>query len=130
MKKYDFLLLGLYVMAFIGVICILLDITFQEKAVRVKAKDYLEELYQKSVTTVVIKNTPLKLTIRQEELPHRLKGGFELSGNMYFSIADCFKIQGDTLMVTGPAEKLGHVTLHLAPDVKLDTIVNAPHVNR
>lgn len=130
MKKYDFIILGLYVVVFVVLLSIILDITYQEKAVRIKAKDYLEALYRKPVRTVVIKDTPLELTIRRGKLPHHLESGFELSGNMFFSNADCFKIQGDTLVVTGPAEQFGGVTLHLAPGVSLDTIVNAPHINQ
>ena len=125
MKKYDLILLGLYVTILIVIIGIVLSVEKQESQAKMEVKSYMEALYKKSVNTVTVKDTPLHLTLVRGDLSRQ---GFVLSGYMYVRNADFFKVQGDTLVITGKKEAVSRLTLHLASDVKIDTVVNAPHV--
>ena len=125
MKKYDLILLGLYVTILIVIIGIALSVEKQESQAKMEVKSYMEALYKKPVNTVTVKDTPLHLTIVRGDLSRQ---GFVLSGYMYVRNADFFKVQGDTLVITGKKEVVSRLTLHLASDVKIDTVVNAPHV--
>ncbi len=132
MKKYDLFLLGLYVLLFLAMVGFVYSLFFQEKQNEIRTGAYIKELYGKPVKAVVIRDTPLDITIREvETLSNGAKHGFELKGRMWTKSAKLFKNHADTLVIAGEnGAGATQLTLFLTPSVKLDTIINAPNVKR
>lgn len=128
MKKCDLILLGLYIALLVFIMGYLMAVTYHERQGRIKAMDYIKELYTKPVKTVVIEENPLNIRIERENSTLPKFNGFGLTGNMFAREIYCFKIQGDTLVIKGEKSKISQLVLHLDANVKLDTII--PNMKR
>lgn len=128
MKKCDLILLGLYMALLVFIMGYLMAVTYHERQGRIKAMDYIKELYTKPVKTVVIEENPLNIRIERENSTLPKLNGFGLTGDMFVREIYCFKIQGDTLVIKGERSKISQLVLHLDANVKLDTII--PNMKR
>lgn len=127
MKKYDFILLGLYILP----VLVLIISMWTYKQVyfnsNQKSLEYITELYMKPVTQVVIRNTDVKYrVIRDSTRKIDFAGRFELKGRYDRQVIDQIKVSGDTLLLEGDFGTVyDKVSLYIGDQVKVDT-VNAP----
>lgn len=127
MKKYDFILLGLYILP----VLVLIISMWTYKQVyfnsNEKSLEYITELYMKPVTQVVIRNTDVKYrVIRDSTRKIDFAGRFELKGRYDRQVIDQIKVSGDTLLLEGDFRtEYDKVSLYIGDQVKVDT-VNAP----
>ena len=127
MKKYDFILLGLYILP----VLVLIISMWTYKQVyfnsNEKSLEYITELYMKPVTQVVIRNTDVKYrVIRDSTRKIDFAGRFELKGRYDRQVIDQIKVSGDTLLLEGDFRTVyDKVSLYIGDQVKVDT-VNAP----
>lgn len=127
MKKYDFILLGLYILP----VLVLIISMWTYKQVyfnsNQKSLEYITELYMKPVTQVVIRNTDVKYrVIRDSTRKIDFAGRFELKGRYDRQVIDQIKVSGDTLLLEGDFRTVyDKVSLYIGDQVKVDT-VNAP----
>ena len=127
MKKYDFILLGLYILP----VLVLIISMWTYKQVyfnsNEKSLEYITELYMKPVTHVVIRNTDVKYrVIRDSTRKIDFAGRFELKGRYDRQVIDQIKVSGDTLLLEGDFRTVyDKVSLYIGDQVKVDT-VNAP----
>lgn len=127
MKKYDFILLGLYILP----VLVLIISMWTYKQVyfnsNQKSLEYITELYMKPVTQVVIRNTDVKYrVIRDSTRKIDFAGRFELKGRYDRQVIDQIKVSGDTLLLEGDFRtEYDKVSLYIGDQVKVDT-VNAP----
>lgn len=127
MKKYDFILLGLYILP----VLVLIISMWTYKQVyfnsNEKSLEYITELYMKPVTQVVIRNTDVKYrVIRDSTRKIDFAGRFELKGRYDRQVIDQIKVSGDTLLLEGDFRtEYDKVLLYIGDQVKVDT-VNAP----
>ena len=127
MKKYDFILLGLYILP----VLVLIISMWTYKQVyfnsNEKSLEYITELYLKPVTQVVIRNTDVKYrVIRDSTRKIDFAGRFELKGRYDRQVIDQIKVSGDTLLLEGDFRTVyDKVSLYIGDQVKVDT-VNAP----
>lgn len=127
MKKYDFILLGLYILP----VLVLVISMWTYKQVyfnsNKKSLEYITELYMKPVTQVVIRNTDVKYrVIRDSTRKIDFAGRFELKGRYDRQVIDQIKVSGDTLLLEGDFRTVyDKVSLYIGDQVKVDT-VNAP----
>ena len=127
MKKYDFILLGLYILP----VLVLIISMWTYKQVyfnsNKKSLEYITELYMKPVTQVVIRNTDVKYrVIRDSTRKIDFAGKFELKGRYNRQVIDQMKISGDTLLLEGDFRMVyDKVSLYIGGQVKVDTM-NAP----
>lgn len=127
MKKYDFILLGLYILP----VLVLIISMWTYKQVyfnsNEKSLEYITELYMKPVTQVVIRNTDVKYrVIRDSTKKIDFAGRFELKGRYDRQVIDQIKVSGDTLLLEGDFRTVyDKVSLYIGDQVKVDT-VNAP----
>lgn len=127
MKKYDLILLALYLLPVIILTVTLQAVIKPVFKARFEAKEYFQNLYQQSVNQVVIRDVNFPLEVRGKELLRHHKR-FNFVGNLSVKDVACFQVSGDTLYIQG---KNGHgqtdLVLYKADDVQVDTI-NAPKV--
>lgn len=127
MKKYDFILLGLYILP----VLVLIISMWTYKQVyfnsNQKSLEYITELYMKPVTQVVIRNTDVKYrVIRDSTRKIDFAGRFELKGRYDRQVIDQIKVSGDTLLLEGDFRMVyDKVSLYIGDQVKVDTM-NAP----
>ena len=127
MKKYDFILLGLYILP----VLVLIISMWTYKQVyfnsNEKSLEYITELYMKPVTQIVIRNTDVKYrVIRDSTKKIDFAGRFELKGRYDRQVIDQIKVSGDTLLLEGDFRTVyDKVSLYIGDQVKVDT-VNAP----
>lgn len=127
MKKYDFILLGLYILP----VLVLIISMWTYKQVyfnsNEKSLEYITELYMKPVTQVVIRNTDVKYrVIRDSTRKIDFAGRFELKGRYDRQVINQIKVSGDTLLLEGDFRTVyDKVSLYIGDQVKVDT-VNAP----
>lgn len=127
MKKYDFILLGLYILP----VLVLIISMWTYKQVyfnsNEKSLEYITELYMKPVTQVVIRNTDVKYrVIRDSTRKIDFAGRFELKGRYDRQVIDQIKVSGDTLLLESDFRTVyDKVSLYIGDQVKVDT-VNAP----
>ena len=127
MKKYDFILLGLYILP----VLVLIISMWTYKQVyfnsNEKSLEYITELYMKPVTQVVIRNTDVKYrVIRDSTRKIDFAGRFELKGRYDRQVIDQIKVSCDTLLLEGDFRTVyDKVSLYIGDQVKVDT-VNAP----
>ncbi len=127
MKKYDFILLGLYILP----VLVLIISMWTYKQVyfnsNKKSLEYITELYMKPVTQVVIRNTDVKYrVIRDSTKKIDFAGRFELKGRYDRQVIDQIKVSGDTLLLEGDFRTVyDKVSLYIGDQVKVDTM-NAP----
>lgn len=127
MKKYDFILLGLYILP----VLVLIISMWTYKQVyfnsNEKSLEYITELYMKPVTQVVIRNTDVKYrVIRDSTRKIDFAGRFELKGRYDRQVIDQIKVSGDTLLLEGDFRTVyDKVSLYIGDQVRVDT-VNTP----
>lgn len=126
MKKYDLLLLGLFILG----VFVFLTILFVNKKMVIKERKAViaqfEKIYQVPVKTVLIRNTNVQFTVRDANKQLNSQNGIEFSGELDCSDIPCFKILRDTLLIEN-AKGAFVLSLWKMNDVKVDT-VNAPNV--
>ena len=124
MKKYDFILLGLYILP----VLVLIISMWTYKQVyfnsNEKSLEYITELYMKPVTQVVIRNTDVKYRdIRDSTKKIDFAGRFELKGRYDRQVIDQIKVSGDTLLLEGDFRTVyDKVSLYIGDQVKVDTV--------
>lgn len=124
MKKYDFILLGLYILP----VLVLIISMWTYKQVyfnsNEKSLEYITELYMKPVTQVVIRNTDVKYrVIRDSTKKIDFAGRFELKGRYDRQVIDQIKVSGDTLLLEGDFRTVyDKVSLYIGDQVKVDTV--------
>lgn len=124
MKKYDFILLGLYILP----VLVLIISMWTYKQVyfnsNEKSLEYITELYMKPVTQVVIRNTDVKYrVIRDSTRKIDFAGRFELKGRYDRQVIDQIKVSGDTLLLEGDFRTVyDKVSLYIGDQVKVDTV--------
>lgn len=130
MKKYDFLLLGLYILFFAAIFLFLVYIHASEVSERKVAKAHFEELYQQPVKQVMVRDTDLKINVVKGRMPQPVKSGFVFSGILSEKAASCFQVSGDTLYISGaPDTEQVALVLYLKADIQVDTI-RSPFVSQ
>lgn len=126
MKKYDFLLLGLYTLpVLVLIIGMWTYIQIYVKEGR-KCLEYVSELYSKPVTQVIIQDTGVKYrVIRDSTRKIDFAGSIEFKGRIKTKDIDGLKMSGDTLYLGELNYTGNYFTLYVGDRVKVDTI-NAP----
>ncbi|MDE5612211.1 MAG: hypothetical protein K2I90_09385 [Odoribacter sp.] len=97
MKKYDVYLLMLYVLPIIAFLMIASGFKRMESRELKKGVRYFEEIYRAPIKTVVLHSTPVN---RTGEGTTRTENGLEFIGSLDVKYLDCFKVSGDTLVVS------------------------------
>lgn len=126
MKKYDFLLLGMY---FLPVLVLVVSM-WANKQVYVnqnqKSVEYVTGMYSKPVTQVMIRDTEAKFrVIRDSTRKIGFAGDIEFKGRIHRKNIDGLKVSGDTLYLGELNYSGDSFTLYVGDCVKVDT-VNAP----
>ena len=127
MKKYDFLLLGLYILPVL--VLVISMWSYKQMYVNRNAK-YLEqvtEMYLKPITHIMIRDTDVKYQlVRDSTRKIDFAGKFELEGRYDAQVIDRLKVSGDTLLLEGDFRMVyDKVFIYVGDKVKVDT-VNAP----
>lgn len=97
MKKYDVYLLVLYVLPIIAYLMIASGFKRMESRELKKGVRYFEEIYRTPIKTVVLHSTPVNWTGEETK---RTENGLEFIGSLDVKYLDCFKVSGDTLVVS------------------------------
>lgn len=127
MKKYDFIILGAYLLI-LSVSLIVIRNSFSPKkgtSIR-EATAYIKELYQHPIRAVAIRNTDLPLTIFKDRTNSE-KGSFRYTGNINTKEVRDIRILNDTLFMEGTWDATNTLVLHITPEIEVDTS-SAPHV--
>ena len=127
MKKYDFLLLGLYILPVLVLLISMWTYTQVYINYNKKSLDHVTELYLKPVTHIMIRNTDVSYqVVRDSTRKIDFAGKFELKGRYRKEDVDQIQISADTLLLEGNLSKeYDKVFLYVGEDVEVDT-VNAP----
>lgn len=124
MKKYDLLLVGLYMLPVL-VFVVTAFVFFKMGEHRQKETlDYVMRLYQTPINTVEIRDTGGKLkVIRDSAHQFDFRAKVEFQGSLYNdAMGSAIRVSGDTLKI-GDFNYFGKsVTLYVGEEVKVDTI--------
>lgn len=129
MKKYDFYLLVLYVLPIIAFLMIASGFKRMESRELQKGVRYFEEIYRTPIKTVVLHSTMVN---RTREETKRTENGLEFIGSLDVKYLNCFKVSGDTLVVSerkGFGLQLNVDTIH-APALKIECLSVEPERNQ
>ena len=129
MKKYDFYLLVLYVLPIIAFLMIASGFKRLESRELKKGVRYFEEIYRTPIKTVVLHSTPVCWT---GEGTKRTENGLEFIGNLDVKYLDCFKVSGDTLVISERrwfGLQLNVDTIN-APGIKIERLSVEPERNQ
>lgn len=126
MKKYDFLLLGLYCLPVLVLVTGMWAYNREYVNQNKKGIDYVTEMYLKPVTHVLIQDTGVKYrVIRDSTRKIDFAGRIEFKGRMKAKDVDGLKVSGDTLRLGELNYSGDSFTLYVGEGVKVDTL-NAP----
>lgn len=127
MKKYDVCLLVLYVLPIIAFLMIVNGFRRMECQELKKGVRYFEEIYRTPINTVVLLSSRIVVN-RTGEGTKRTENGLEFVGALNVKYLECFKVSGDTLVVSGRrgfALQLNVDTID-APALKIEWLPEEP----
>lgn len=128
MKKYDLFLLGLFILpVLIGFTIITIYEGTKTREIKAAIVQF-EKIYQVPVNTVLIRNTNVRIIVRDANKQLNSQNNIEFSGSMACSYVSEFEISGDTLVIGGEFNpEAADLILWKTDGVKVDT-VNAPNI--
>lgn len=122
MKKYDLIILGVYIVLTIAALA--MSIAYMDPSHRMKkqAVRYVKSMYEQPVRVVSIRQTNLPLTVISDSIASRGKRfRFEGTGVDPEDIYQC-KVVNDTLYISGEWRTHMRLVLFVAPDIQVDTV--------